>query len=352
MTVVADLATPVGLPVQEVRRLTATAVQLRLPRPPGPRWRHLPGQYLTVAVPVGGRELRRCYSLTSLPDDATLDVVVDRVDGGAVSTVLTRDLRPGDRLGVLPPAGRFTVDPTPTGRRHLVLVGGGSGITPLYAIARAVLDTEPRSAVTLVHGSRSAAQVVLRDEVAELARRHPGRFDVRHVLDEGPGFASARVGRLDPATTAALLRGVGRPDTAYYLCGPGPMTAMVRSALLDELGVDPEAVHVERFTPAAVDVPAGPAAATLTVLADGAGGGSDVAVAPGATLLDALEAAGIPASYSCRVGDCGTCKARLLTGEVAMDEPEGLLPEEEDAGDILLCVARPRSPRLAVALDR
>jgi ferredoxin-NADP reductase len=303
-------------------------------------------------VPVGGRELRRCYSLTSLPGDPTLDVVVDRVDGGAVSTVLTRDLRPGDRLDVLPPAGRFTVDPTPTGRRHLVLVGGGSGITPLYAIARAVLDTEPHSAVTLVHGSRSAARVILRDEVAELARRHPGRFDVRHVLDEGPGFASARVGRLDPAATAALLRRVGRPDSAHYLCGPEPMLAVVRRVLLDELGVDPAAVHVERFTPA-VDVPAGPAGpATPTVLADGTGGISDVPVAPDATLLDALEAAGIPAPYSCRVGDCGTCRARLLTGEVAMDEPEGLLPEEEDAGDILLCVARPRSSRLSVALGR
>ncbi len=343
----------VDLVVRRVRRLTPSAVEVTLDLPPTLRWPYLPGQYLPVVVPVGGADHPRCYSLTSLHgvDDA-LAVVVKRVDGGTVSPRVVDHLRAGDRLRVRPPAGRFTVAPDPAVRRHLVLFAGGSGITPIYAIARAVLRTEPASTITLVHGSTRAEEVVLREEVEALRARHPDRLVVRHVLDQGPPVDGARVGRLDEAATAALVREHATGDTHFFLCGPEPMTEMVRRVLRG-LGVGDDAVHVERFT-AADDTAADDTAADDTAADDTAVSGTPamtvtrpfgpdtvLAVEPGRTLLETLERAAIRVPYSCRIGDCGTCRARLVSGRVRMSCTDGLLPEDEAAGQILLCVARP-----------
>jgi ring-1,2-phenylacetyl-CoA epoxidase subunit PaaE len=153
MTVLNDAptdTTTTELTVRDVRRLTPTSVEITLDPSPTHHWPYLPGQYLPVVVPVDGATHSRCYSLTSLygVDDA-LQVVVKRMEGGAVSTRLVERLVTGDRLSVRPPVGHFTVDPDPATARRLVLVAGGSGITPVYAIARAVLRTEPGSTVTL-----------------------------------------------------------------------------------------------------------------------------------------------------------------------------------------------------------
>jgi 3-ketosteroid 9alpha-monooxygenase subunit B len=126
---------------------------------------------------------------------------------------------------------------------------------------------------------------------------------------------------------------------------------------------------VRTLTPSAVEVTLGPPATAawrylpgqylpVEVPVDGAvlsrcrphAPAVSVPVPRGATLLEALEAASVPAAYSCRVGDCGTCHARLLRGEVAMSSVEGLLPEDEQAGHVLLCVARPVSGALHVEL--
>lgn len=328
----------VDLTVRRVRRLTPGAVEVTLDAPATPRWPYLPGQYLPVVVPVDGRDHPRCYSLTSLDgvDDA-LTVVVKRVDGGTVSPRIVDHLRAGQRLSARPPAGRFTVDPDPAVARHLVLVAGGSGITPIYAIARAVLRAEPASTVTLVHGSPRAEEIILRDEIDALRARHPDRLSVQHVLDEGPPIDGARVGRLDEAATAALVREHADDDTRFFLCGPEPMIEMVRRVLRG-LGVADDAVHVERFTAAGGDPNS--AAAELTVTRPSEPD-TVLAVAPGRTLLETLEGASIRVPYSCRVGDCGTCQARLVSGRVAMSCTDGLLPEDEAAGQILLCVARP-----------
>jgi ring-1,2-phenylacetyl-CoA epoxidase subunit PaaE len=340
--VAAEPRDAVDLVVRRVRRLTPSAVEVTLDPPAARRWTYLPGQYLPVVVPVDGRDHPRCYSLTSLDgvDDA-LAVVVKRVDGGTVSPRVVDHLRAGQRLRVRPPAGHFTVDPDPAVRRHLVLFAGGSGITPIYAIARAVLRTEPASTITLIYGSTRAEEVILREEIDALRAGHPDRLVVRHVLDEGPPIGDDRVGRLDEAGTAALVREHATGDTRFFLCGPGPMIEMVRRALRG-LGVHDDAVHVERFTAAGDPASGDPASGAVTMTVTRPYGPDAVlAVEPGRTLLETLEGAEIRVPWSCRVGDCGTCQARLVSGRVRMSCTDGLLPEDEAAGQILLCVARP-----------
>jgi ferredoxin-NADP reductase len=263
------------------------------------------------------------------------------VAGGRVSGHVHERVAVGDVIPVLGPSGEFTVAIDPAARRSLVLVAGGSGITPILAILRAVLGHEPDSRVALIYGNRGDADIIHRGVLDELAARHGDRLVVRHVLEEPREVAATR-GRLDRATVAAELDALGEraADADYYVCGPTAAMAAVQDELAAR-GVPAARVHVERF--ATAERKAGPRSAqplTLRV----AGKRHDVVVPADGTILDAGLAAGVAMPYSCAMGGCGACAVDLRAGEVDLDEPNCLSPDERARGRILACVARPTGP--------
>jgi ferredoxin-NADP reductase len=312
--------------VRALHRETADALTIVLADPTGAKVAFVPGQFLTLLVAIDGETLRRAYSICSSLDDDTVAVTVKRIAGGRVSNHLHERLQVGDVIPVLGPSGEFTVTPDPAARRHLMLLAGGSGITPIMAIARAVLANEPDSRVTLVFGNRASADIIFRDELDAMQSE---RFVVRHVLEQPDGK------RLDRATVSELLVDAD----AYYVCGPAPAMAEIKEALKAR-GVPAARVHEERF--ATAERTGGPRAAQrLVVLREGRS--VDVVVPPDGTILDAGLAAGVAMEYSCAMGGCGACAVQLTDGEVDLDEPNCLSPEERAAGKILACVARPRT---------
>jgi ring-1,2-phenylacetyl-CoA epoxidase subunit PaaE len=330
--------------VREVTRETADAVSLVLEDPTGAPFHYAPGQFFTVCATVDGVALRRAYSASgALPGGATLRITVKRVAGGAMSTWLTTRAAAGDALALLGPSGSFVADAAPGRARHAVLLGGGSGVTPLYAIACAVLRDEPASRVSLVYGNRARDAVILADALDALAARYPDRFAVRHLLEAPHEGFDGVVGRLDEGACAAALDALDRAGDApaeYYLCGPEPMRAAVRRALAAR-GVDPATVREEVYTsPRGAALDAG--AHTVTLRRRGAA--REVAVQRGETILDAALRAGVDMPFSCTVGGCGACQCARVEGEVTMDEPNCLRDDERAAGAVLTCVARPRGP--------
>jgi ring-1,2-phenylacetyl-CoA epoxidase subunit PaaE len=121
-----------ALEIADVRRETPDAVSIALRVPPELRETFLftPGQYLTLRTTLGGEECRRSYSICSGVDEAELRVAVKKVDGGRFSCFANERLAPGMSLEVMPPEGRFTVEPG-SAPRHVVLIAAGSGITPI-----------------------------------------------------------------------------------------------------------------------------------------------------------------------------------------------------------------------------
>jgi ring-1,2-phenylacetyl-CoA epoxidase subunit PaaE len=342
-------ATARELAIVEVRRETADAITLVLADPSGASIGFRPGQFFTLLIDLGGPGglggdvVRRAYSASSLHTDPTrVAITIKRVDGGRASTHLHATARAGQRVRVLGPSGDFGVAPDPARARHVVLIGGGSGITPLMSIARGVLAVEPASRVTLVYGNRGDADVIFAAELDALAAAHPA-LRVHHVLEHAHPRA-ARVGRLDQATTAAILddalAGAPAPD-GYFVCGPEPMMAAVRAALIAR-GVTPAAIHEERFASLRPAAPAarGPVAATIRI----GGVTRTIAIAPGATLLDAGLDAGLPMPFSCAMGGCGACAVDVVDGAVEHDLPNCLDDGERARGRALACVARPTGP--------
>ncbi|PKN57141.1 MAG: hypothetical protein CVU56_12415 [Deltaproteobacteria bacterium HGW-Deltaproteobacteria-14] len=331
--------------VTAVERPTPDAVVAYLAPVDGAPLTHRPGEFLTLLVPVDGVEHPRAYSIwTAAGDPGGAGVAIKRVAGGLVSNHLNDTLAPGQRFAARGPSGSFVVTPDAERRRHYVLLAGGSGITPLLAILRAGLSGEPRSRFTLLYGNRGVAHVLFPDVLDRLAGEHADRVVVRHVLDEPSDALPCGRGPLGAEALGAELDGLeiaDDADTTWLLCGPAPMLAAAHE-VLDARGVAPERRLEERFRSPAQQV-VGPTTLQPLTVRDG-GRLFETVVAPGQTLLEAGVAAGAPLRFSCAMGGCAACRVRLVSGQVAMDEPNCLSPVEAAAGLVLACVARPLTP--------
>ncbi|WP_399880144.1 pyridoxamine 5'-phosphate oxidase family protein [Streptomyces sp. BBFR51] len=303
---------------------------------PGPFDFH-PGQFFTLATDIEGHPVRRAYSASSVPGTPRLELTVKHVKGGRFSTHVHRGLRPGDRLAVRGPSGTFH-----TQAQHpdeLVLVAAGSGITPMMSMIRTHLSGSAAGRIRLLYSSRSAEDLIFGDELTRMELDHPDRLAVTHVL-------TCRDGRLDAEGVLRWVTGLPLSDTAHhFVCGPEALMDTVRD-VLQRLGVPDERMHQERFT-GGTTAPTTTAPQVMRVEEDGSVVGTAM-VEPGQTLLDAGLAAGLPMPYSCTVGHCGECMARVLSGEVTQPEHTCLTPEQKSEGYVLPCVGGPLSK---VSLD-
>ena len=325
---------------------TADARSIVLSQPDdGASFAYKPGQFLTLRIPTAKGAVARCYSLASTPGvDEHLKFTVKRVENGLASNWLCDTIHPGDLLHALPPAGTFR----PTGSEaNLLLLAGGSGITPMMSIIKAAL-VEGSRRIVLVYANRNERSVIFAEELNRLALAHPGRLVVHHWLESVQCLPSRE-------QLAALLEPY--TDREALLCGPDAFMACCAEALAG-LGVDRQRIKAERFVSLSGDPaqrptpeaePASGSAFALTVELDGET--HAVSWAGNQVLLDALLGEGLAAPFSCREGKCGACACRVVEGEVTMDEGAVLGPEEIEQGWILSCQARPASARARITFD-
>ena len=322
--------------------------------------RYQPGQYLNLFVEIDGKVTKRAYTIASAPThNRYVEITAKREPFGVVSGYLHDRVGIGDDIRVNGPHGYFVF--TGTEADSIVLIGGGVGITPLMSTIRYLTDRGCGGDIFLVYSCKTAADVIYRDELTSLERRHPNlHVVVTLTREEAPGTRTGRV-------TAALL-GEVVPAVAsrrVHVCGPTPMIAAVKH-MLAELGVPGAQIKTENFgtqtrSPAAVAaraVPPPPPDAAPAALP----GRIAPAVVPGEetvsmitfsrsqktapasqdkTLLDIAELAGVDIDSACRSGTCGSCKVPLQSGDVTMDVDDALEPEDKALNLILACQAKP-----------
>ncbi len=344
-----------SLKVRDVHRETDDAVAVTLEVPPtlAADYRFHAGQYLTVRRPHDPEDARRSYSLCSAPSDGVWRIGVREIPTGKVSTFINRELRAGMTLECMPPDGQFGLSSAAVKGRHVLLIGAGSGITPLLSIARQTLAEDREARVTLLYGNRRVATMMFREELEDLKNLYLGRFALYCVFSREDQDIPLLYGRLDAARVREFLARLLPPEDIddAYLCGPNAMLDGVSEALL-EAHVP---VHVERF--GAIDLPAtatevatAPPHAIITVIVDGVS--RELEVADGtASVLDVAKAAGLDLPFSCKSGVCATCRARVLEGEVRMTRNFALMKSDLDAGIVLSCQAHPVTPRVVISFD-
>ncbi len=198
-------------------------------------FRYQPGQFCTFRVRIGSDEHFRCYSMSSAPEtDEDLAVTVKRVPGGAVSNWLLDQVSDGDVVEVTRPSGAFLIR---GGTGPIIGFCGGSGITPLISIAKSALTSSERS-VRLLYANRDPDSVIFDSTLRTLESRFPDRLSVDRHLDSVSGL---------PAATAIRDFVDGDLAADFYVCGPGPFMELVEESLV-RLGVEPDAILIERFT--------------------------------------------------------------------------------------------------------
>lgn len=307
---------------------------------------HLAGQYLTLELRIDGEPVRRSYSIASTPGDPGLAITVKRVSGGRVSNHLLDVVQVGDLVRTHGPAGRFTAGDSPLqGGRRLLLVAGGTGIVPLAAISRHVLETEPDSEVTIIYGAASRSRAIYAEALEGLAADHPDRLRLVWVLEQDDGTATL-VGRPDEATMGRLLDALDplRFDLAM-LCGPDGMRASARACLLAR-GIDPSRIVEESFVSPRAALGSGREEIAALLRDDGSR--QTITVPPNRSLLEAALDAGAAISFSCMSGGCGACRVTMLEGlgATVLDEPNDVSPGDREAGRLPACITRLTGPVL------
>lgn len=336
------------LVVRRVRQETADVRTLVLAPAYPSRFCYQPGQFMTLAVDVGGQRMERCYTLSSTPTRPDLAAItVKRVAGGPVSNFLHDRVAEGSVLDATGPMGDFSC------ARHLasryLFLSGGSGITPLMSMARAHADLATGADIVFLHSARTPADIIFRHEL-ELMARSERHFRFAAICEADAAFEPwhGLHGRLSRAHLEAFA-----PDfreREIFVCGPSPYMAAVRD-LLHAAGFDFDHHHEESFAFATLSAAAPGAAATTPAPAAGSGGhrlefrtsGRVVDCPAGMTVLEAARRAGLRLPSSCARGLCGTCKCRLLEGNVDMKHAGGIRQREIDAGMVLICCAKPVS---------
>ncbi len=335
------------LAVDSIRPASRTSVTVRLRRPDGGK---LPpfyaGQFLSLSLDIGGKTVSRPYSISSAPfqargEDPFVEITVRRSRGdGFVADHINENLKPGDRVTGEMGCGQFYWEPLRDAKK-IVALAGGTGITPFASMAREVAHGTLDADLTVLYGSASADDIVLRDELDALDCE---RVRIVHVLSgDDPDWQGER-GFL----SAELIRKYSEGDVSYFICGPQAMYAYLRKEL-EKLDVPRRRVRFEVFgTPKDITsferYPAGAKGKTfrLTVVR---GIREDVIPASSEeSLVTALERAGILIETSCRSGECGLCRTKVLSGDVFVcPEGDGRRRADREFGYVHACSAYPVS---------
>lgn len=348
------------LQVADRRQETADAVSLAFAVPPdlADAYRFDAGQYLTLRQTLDGEEQRRSYSICAAPYEGELRIAVKQVPGGLMSTWLNAVVKPGDWLDVMTPTGRFGLQPQPDASRTILAIAAGSGITPILAIIRDLLHREPHSTLLLFNGNRRLGDVMFREALDDLKDTYLSRFVLTNIYSRERQDVDILSGRLGAENFRQMLTATcqGKPIDAALLCGPEDMIVAI-TATLQTLGLSETQIHTERFVSASggrprckpADLPTSITVATAQILLDGRQ--TEIALAPGETVLEAALRAGLDLPFACKAGMCCTCRAKLVSGSVEMEANYSLTPTEVAEGFVLTCQSRPTAPTLVVDFD-
>ncbi|WP_217571503.1 flavin reductase family protein [Mesorhizobium sp. GbtcB19] len=318
--------------IQEARDV----VTLMFNRVDGRRFDFLAGQFVTIRFSWAGQTYSRVFTIASPPTrpDRIALTIKAAADGNA-TRILHDHFGEGSIVEISGATGDFTLE----GRavEKALFLCAGSGITPLMSMMRALHDAASDLDVAFIQCARSPDDVLFGPEL-QMFRENMHGLTVEAVCSRPSDSGdSGNTARLDMARLARLVPDVG--SRTVFLCGPAGFMQAMRGHLID-LGVPAERVFEEAFGPASPSESKAPSDMKIIVAFERSGIRREAGES--ATILELAEAAGIYLDTSCRMGVCGTCKVRLIEGEVDLNDMGGLSEVERQGGFILACCSTPR----------
>ncbi|TVP14955.1 hybrid-cluster NAD(P)-dependent oxidoreductase [Shewanella sp. KCT] len=302
-----------------------------------------PGQFITFLLDIQGERVARSYTISSSPSRPySLVVTIKRIPGGRVSNYLIDNLKAGHSVNVSGPAGAFNLIDIPASR--YLFLSAGSGITPMYSMSRWLTDTQVGSDIAFVHSAKAKEDLIFHEALLKMAQRHPNMalhcsLESGELLEACASFE----GRLNLEMLAKAVPDY--LDRTVFVCGPEPYMQAVK-AMLQDAGFDMSRYHQESF-----GVPSSASSQQVEGLDEVAGstpfmlqiGELSTPLTGEQTVLEGIEAKGLPIIAACRSGVCGACKCQVLSGETESCSEMTLTPAEVAQGFILACSTRLKS---------
>ena len=289
-----------------------------------------------------------------------LRIGVKKLPGGAFSEGVVDTLHVGDELDVMTPSGRFTTVLDPSSAKTYVAIAAGSGITPVISIVATILESEPGAQVMLVYANRTHRTVMFLDELHDLKDRFPDRFQLVHVLCPRAAGRRAplRTSRRRPADPDPRSRcDRSRTSTSGSCAGPSRWSSTCVSCF-STTGSTPttSTPSCSTPTPCRTHRRGRPGRPTRREPRTSRSGSTVVpptssCARDGVGVLEAALEVRSDLPFACRGGVCGTCRAKLVEGTVAMDVNYALEPEEIEDGYVLTCQSHPTSDTVVVDYD-
>ena len=341
------------LKVLAIELLTSDSVKIKFDTSGLSNFNFMAGQYITLRKIINNEDVRRSYSLSSSPSQG-IEIGVKRIENGLMSTFLTKELKIGDSIDVMPPTGNFYLDPN-NKKNHYVAICAGSGITPILSMLKQVLNNNFDSSFTLIYGNQSKDTTMFLDTLNLLESKYKSQLNIHYVFSRQE-IKNSLYGRINNTLLKELFKTDKKLNNAdsYFLCGPGKMIDNVTDFLID-LGLESSKINFERFT--SVDTNSindsdnkDEVLSSVMVSVDGDDFEFDLS-SSGETILDAAINAGADVPFSCKGGVCCVCKAKVLEGSVKMVQNYSLSDDEVKQGFILGCQSHPASKNVVVDFD-
>lgn len=338
--------------VAEIFDETPTVKTFRLTDPAGGKipFNYLPGQFITVTVIPKGVPVKRSYTIASSPTHRDYcEITVKHEEKGTVSHYMHTQVHEGELMQFTAPSGKFTF--TEKHANSAVFIAGGVGVTPMMSAIRYLTDRSWKGDIYFFFSCKNESSIIFQEEILYLQKRYPN-LHVFFILSEPEGKPKNAyiTGRI---TKEILTDRV--PDIVtrmIHICGPKPMMDAVK-LMLEELKVPKENVMVEIFAgpPLAPKAEDGkqpdqkvslstPKEEGKTGVVTFAKSNKTAVLTPDKTILEAAEEVGVNIDYSCRVGTCGICKTKLISGKVTMAIEDALTEEDKAQNIILACQAK------------
>lgn len=352
---------------------TAFSFELEIPGTLKSEFQYTAGQFITLFMNINDEWISRSYSLCTSPHfDEHFQITVKRVVGGRGSNWLADQINEGDTLNVTAPQGTF-FQPLPEKENNCYfLFAAGSGITPIFSIAKEVLKTESTAQVFLFYSNRNEKDVIYKDLLTQISEDFKERFHLTYMFSKPETSRLTLVGRCSSlmAKNYVVENSENAGERQAYMCGPEGFMDEVEKGL-QEAGLSQDRIRRESFgTPMAPSQTAGPESDDEFSLEGKVVIGDDTPLAPAKTIkavingetievaadkntsiLESLIEAGQNPPYSCMNGACMACMAKVSQGRVYQEDPGILTEENIQSGETLTCQAKPLTETVIIDYD-
>lgn len=311
----------------------------------GGKLKYEAGQFLTFLINMHGHEIRRSYSMSSAPEtDEFPAITVKRISNGEISRFWIDFVHEGDIFTVLPPSGRFTLEKSDGSPRDIILIGAGSGITPLFSILKQTLITDPASQVTLLYANRNEKSTLFLEKIEAWKIRYPERLHVIHIHSNPSDHWNGIRGRINNTRLEQMIRAAMfyEPGKAqFFICGPFELMRSVEITL-HYLGFGKDQIRKENFVVG--NPPAAPKEnKAYEIKLNFKKEEYKLLVPADKTILQAALDSGIHLPYSCKGGVCASCAGVCKSGLIHMTINDVLTENDLKQGWILTCTGYPQS---------